>query len=200
MQDYNSNEIADPGHYEFLLQTTEIEKLGPPHKSKCTNENSIGDKHHSRYSYNGCMDRCAAMKMKKRCGIVNYFFRELVSAEDELALKPNTTAVECLRKLLIEYSDTNAFLIDCGCQQPCTQRVYEVTRKRVGDLVGPFYWRLKIRFKNKMVNVIREHTLYTAQELISQVGGSCGLFLGMSILSLIEIIFHAVISIVKVFF
>ena len=58
-------------------------------------------------------------------------------------------------------------------------------------------WDLQIRFKSKVVNIIKEHPLYKIEELISQVGGSCGLFLGMSILSVVEIIFHAVISFIQ---
>ena len=183
-----------PGSYEILLQTTEIEKLGPPYNSTCTNEKSIDDKKHSKYSYKGCMDLCAAKMMQYRCGAVIDAFQDYVTTEDEAVYDQNET-VQCLKNVIHEYI-TSKVLNDCRCPQPCKQRAYEVTQKKLKDWKN---WYLRIRFKSKMVNVIREHPLRTMQELISQVGGSCGLFLGMSLLSLMEIIFHALISIVKVF-
>ena len=195
-QDFDFWTDLYPGNYEILLQTTEIEKLGPPYNSTCTNEKSINDKNNSKYSYKGCMDRCLAKKMKDNCGVVIDVFQDYVLTEDEVPLDQNET-VRCLKSVLYEYIAKNT-LNDCRCLQPCKQRVYRKTQ-RILEVNERKNWYLTIRFETNMVNVIREHPLRTVEELISQVGGSCGLFLGMSLLSLIEIFFHAVISLVKFF-
>ena len=193
---YVEHEMLTPGIYEMLLQATEIDKLGPPYNSSCTKQKSINDKYHSRYSYKACMDRCAAMKMKRSCGVVLNWFRDYVT--DEKQTKANNETIPCLLDVLDRYLSDNNFLSDCGCKQPCQQTLYEVTQKQVRQLTPESrWWRLKIRFKNKMMNSITEYPVYTTQELISQVGGTCGLFLGMSLLSLVEIFFHAMISLFK---
>ena len=191
----NGEGNISPGAYEFLLHTTEIKKLGPPQNSKCSNKRSISDKHHSRYTYEGCVDACTAKKLKESCGIMMDAFQDYFPFKGKTAKNQSDTQ-QCYGMFLGQYYLNNTFLNNCGCQQPCKQSVYEVTQKKLSDLD---YWYLKIRFKSKMVNVIREYPLYTPQELVSQVGGICGLFLGTSLLSLVEVFFHAVISLVKVF-
>ena len=183
-----------PGEYEFMLETKKIEKLGPPYRSDCTKRKSIGDKHHSIYSYAACMDKCMADIVFSKCRDVPEAFQDYIPRNQ---IKENgNESLECFGKLLNEYMIDPRFLSSCKCQQPCSQVLYPVTRNLIRNY-SEKKWTLKIRFKSKMVNIIEEHPLHNTEELISQVGGSCGLFLGMSLLSLVEIIFHAVISFVK---
>ena len=181
-----------PGTYEFLLEMTEIEKLGPPYNSNCTNKKTIPDKQHSKYSYAACMDQCIARQTFKECGDVPHALQNYIGSHNVT----NSSNATCIADRIEEYERNPTFRKTCRCEQPCRQRLYAVTRNLVGNDYNPT-WVLRIRFKSKMVNTIKEHPLYSVEELISQVGGSCGLFLGMSILSVVEIIFHAIISLAK---
>ena len=185
--------IMNPGGYEFLLEITEIEKLGRPYQSVCTKQKSINDKYQSRYTYEGCMDRCLAQKVKEKCGRVTHLFQDFVT--EEKAIYDRNKTIDCFSKEAVVYERNSSYLASCECKQPCRQRIYKVSTKQVDWNMTD--WHLKIRFKSKMVSVITEHPLYSVEDLISQVGGSCGLFVGMSLLSVVEIIFHGLISIAE---
>ena len=193
---FPEHEMLTPGIYEMLLQTTEINRLGPPYNSSCTKQKSINDRHYSKYSYKACMDKCAALKMQEACGVVLNWYQDYITEEKQE--ESDNRTIPCLLDVLDRYLVDNKYLNDCGCKQPCEQTLFEVTQKQVRQYnITEQRWRLKIRFKSKMVNSITEYPAYTTQELISQVGGTCGLFLGMLLLSLVEIFFHAMISLFK---
>ena len=120
----------------------------------------------------------------------------VIEAPDSSKDNKNET-IACFRQFYALYVQNSSFLVDCVCPPPCKETLYEVSHKRVSDIGLKNSWLLKIRFKSKTVQVMKEYERYSAEELISNVGGLCGLFLGMSILSLAEIAFHAVISIIK---
>ena len=96
----------------------------------------------------------------------------------------------------IKYFYKFTFLSGCKCKESCKPKIYKATQRKV-KMFNDSKWRLKIKFESNMVNIIREYPLYTFEELISQLGGTCGFFMGMSILSVFEIIFHIIISLFK---
>ena len=191
--DYEGGSLP-PGEYEYMLEMTKIEKLGHPYRSNCTKKKSIGDKHHSKYSYTACLDKCMADIILDKCGEVPDAFQNYVT--ENRIINGGNESLQCFSKMFREYLDDTKLLGLCNCQQPCTQIFYTVTRNLVSSH-SEREWMFRIRFKSGMVNIIKEHPLYRIEELISQVGGSCGLFLGMSLLSVVEIIFHAAISFIQ---
>ena len=188
-----------PGVHEIMLEKTEIEKLGPPYKSLCTHQKNIADRHNSKYTYAFCIDKCVTMKTWKKCGDVPKVSQDYITDVHKNTAKDRNETIQCFQELLIAYMYDKTFLNDCECKQSCEQKLYDVTQRQV-EQYEESKWFLKIRFKSKMVNIIKEHPLYGTEELISQVGGSCGLFLGMSLLSLVEIVFYVVISLARHFF
>ena len=180
-----------------MLQMVEMEKLGPPYDSHCTKDRFIGDVKNSIYSCDSCVDKCFAMKLKNKCGDVLEKFQDyVIETPDELKGDHNET-ISCFRQFYALYSHNSSFLDECVCPPPCKETFYEIFHKQVDVIGDENVWSLKIRFKSKMVKVIKEYERYSAEELISNVGGLCGLFLGMSMLSLAEIVFHSIISITK---
>ena len=189
-----------PGYHDFLLETTVIEKLGSPFRSVCTKEQSIYDRHQSRYSYNACMDRCVAITTKEKCGDVLPLFQDYVAAAAENEAKNQSQIIECLRDHQNDYLKKSDFLKGCDCKQPCKQTLYKVSytpREIWAPEIRNNKWVITIQFKINLVNMIKEYRLVSKEELISQIGGLGGLFLGMSLLSLIEVLFYAIISIIK---
>ena len=192
-----------PGAYEISLETTEIEKLGLPYRSSCTKRKLLDDRYHSAYSYGGCLDTCMAVKLQKKCGNVGGVLGDYVTNVPRKIPENENETIECFSESIVDTLRDNNFFDDCGCLQPCKQKIYRVTQKQLTkDINGTHQsdnhdWLFKIRFKNNMVNVIKEYPLYSTQDLISQVGGSSGLFLGVSILSVMEILIYAVISLIK---
>ena len=155
---------------------------------------SIGDKDHSKYSYGACLDRCMANIILSECGALPEAFQDYIP--EARIINNGNESLPCFGKMLMEYLQNPKLLSGCNCPQLCTQTLYTATRNLVRSNTEKI-WVIRIRFKSKMVNIIKEYPLYRMEELISQVGGSCGLFLGMSILSVVEIIFHAVISFIQ---
>ena len=188
------------GSHTFLLEMTEIEKLGSPYQSKCTKNQSIDDKHHSRYSYSACMDRCLALKLYEKCKYVPPVFQDyIIEPPYEPSLDQNET-IHCYAENFSSLIASLSSHSDCVCEQPCKQTYYAETHEQEHSKPQmENRWYFQIRFKSQMVNVIKEHPKYSPEELLSNVGGICGLFLGMSILSLAEIFIHIIISIVNHF-
>ena len=183
------------GVYQFSLDTTEIKKLGPPYeKSNCTKNQTINDRGNSKYSYPACMDQCMAKRMKNKCGNVISLAEDYVDKVPQMLKGDQNKTIKCLN----DFIDSSPFRNDCDCKESCERKVYAVNQRLVPKKsIYLNSWELKINFKSKMVNVIEEHPLYTATDLISNFGGLCGLFLGMLLLSLFEILFHGIITIAK---
>ena len=143
------------------------------------------------------MDRCIAKIILRKCGALPEAFQDYVP--EARIIDNGNGSFQCFANMFSEYMiNPQVMQSQCNCQQPCIQLFYMVTQNFLSSNTKKKWW-LKIRFKSKMVNIIKEYPLYKIEELISQVGGSCGLFLGMSILSVVEIIFHAVISFIRYF-
>ncbi|XP_066937274.1 uncharacterized protein [Macrobrachium rosenbergii] len=110
----------------------------------------------------------------------------------------------CLQRVQYEFTYGN---IDCECYQPCKEMTYlpKVTTSKVND----YYFNLLHQYRKKVSSlcsrdthlltlniyidspyyeIIEETPAYTFDTLLSNIGGSLGLFIGVSVISIVEVI------------
>ena len=202
--DFSSMSALVPGSYEMLVGKKEINQLGPPYDSSCTTKKFVDDNMQLEYTFANCMDHCFSNVAKERCGDVPMISKSYV-LDTESSLSKNKSELEkCLYfKYLADYENIQKSG-RCECSLPCKRSEFDVTRIPLPQSVFMNYtdnkklrWRLRFSFRDDTVTVLTEHPLYNAEQLVSQVGGICGLFLGLSLLSISELLIHAILTFAK---
>ena len=78
--------------------------------------------------------------------------------------------------------------LNCSCPQPCFQMVYRLQ-------IMPSLERLEntwvlIYFPSKKMEVLIEREAYDISQMVGEVGGCVGMFLGVSLISIYEFLDH----------
>ena len=80
----------------------------------------------------------------------------------------------------------------CQFQPPCTRSIYDKSLEDwIWDSVpmpSTHEAKLRIQLSNPDVQVIQDQFVYDTQSLIGEVGGTMGIFLGLSCLSILDLI------------
>ncbi|XP_071496689.1 uncharacterized protein [Diadema antillarum] len=186
-----------------------IERLPEPH-GNCTHDGSDTQFQDEFYSYStlACKKQCVLDEMWDRCGCVN----DIVGDQNKCSYL-NSTEQKC--RQLIE-SLNNDGKLECYCPSPCSETVYvysasgslwpseryeehlysrvsesneiaarilqnvETTRKNLA--------RVRIYFEELNFQSIVQTKAYTFVSFLSSVGGLLGLYIGFSVVTLVEII------------
>ena len=84
---------------------------------------------------------------------------------------------------MIDYSEDHG--IECPQIPRCKRSLYQI-QVRSMDKGNPSQSRVKIQLDNPYVQTIEDSIAYDLQSLIGEVGGTLGLFLGLSTYSFVE--------------
>ena len=175
-----------PGLYEVLVTDhTVIHRCSKPYPSNCTNGEAMDKVFPGNYTKAKCEDTFRFKSMLQKCGDVILPWRQFLKPWHKNRRNISLTKDELEECLLGEFFDDN---IDTP--YPCPLPCYEVTYKTqtfhlADDSTGLL--QLNIRYATNRVTVIQEVPSYTVDKLLSDIGGWLGLFVGMSLLSLVEI-------------
>ena len=159
-----------------------------------------------RYTVASCFMSCFHMKMKKKCGPENQ------------SQKQRECQVDFYKEYPIE---------DCDCPHPCEEITYdtniirttwpkglhlqvlskgftEVFNATKQQMTAGFFQerlvQLRIYYSDLVADVVSEEEMYGVSKLMSEFGGLMGLFIGASLLSIVEIFWLVTLSIKKMFF
>ena len=207
--DYNSDDI-----YLHFQNKRIFNRLPHPYPSNCTDdqENLVGGKY--TVTVNKCKDTCVIKEQIETCNATLDHWKQSASKNLRLkatngcagkTVKNNNCAKktrDCLSKLL-KWSD------DCNCPTRCSEEFVETvitTNKK--ELSYSYQQKLSKQSKtNKHTQAfkiffsadstltnITEIPAYPANKFITDIGGWLGLFSGMSVLSVAEIIIFLVLS------
>lgn len=157
----------EPGfHHDFTLSKTVTNKLERPY-SNCSN--SIAN-----YQANNCMMKCYTEKIIERynCTFEGYDQLEGYSVCGQVVDKRKEARPACLEACPLECEFTEYFVSSSKFPKDGTR--VETT--------------VYVSFASSNYLRIKEVPLMTSESFISNVGGTLGLFLGMSFLSFIEIL------------
>ncbi|KAI6227253.1 hypothetical protein M3Y99_01273100 [Aphelenchoides fujianensis] len=187
--------VIQPGTTTTLSVTyMEMSRLGPPY-GECTDEYPDGYLYDMAYSAEGCQRSALQNLMVTQCGCF-----------DPAYPAPNNTNVSAcsIPENLDCWSDMTSAANDSACQQPCNEGLYTVTTSSGkwplnGAAAGCFTpgCERELAANMAMVEVYYEKLNYenvqespddSVSDMLSNLGGQIGLWLGMSVISLIEFI------------
>ncbi|CAD7089096.1 unnamed protein product [Hermetia illucens] len=169
-----------------------------------------------KYTQNNCVLECLTNYTLTKCGCVKFSMPRtkdmpICQASDILCYQ--TAEDDLLRDQfehgLIGYSDSP----DCNCLPACTSIVYQVeiseahfdvykvleayrenyTDENPGLVMG----RTSIFFKEQQILTIRRSQLFGTTDFLASSGGLLGLFVGISALSFVEIIYFCTVRLIS---
>ncbi|KAL9988147.1 hypothetical protein ACROYT_G002555 [Oculina patagonica] len=169
----------------------------------------------SRYSVQGCMNSCLARAQLESCNCTEAKFKfgkRICSAISK--------EVRCIQELQKRY-DSDELGCSEKCPQPCTQTSYRTSMSssawsiayekqiqsmmlREGgemgkskDMLRENILRIKIYFEELNLERITYSEYYALENLMSDIGGQLGLWIGLSVITVAEV-FQLLLDIIKV--
>ncbi|XP_033114145.1 very low-density lipoprotein receptor-like [Anneissia japonica] len=210
--------IIRPGAITFVsLRYNVVSKLGEPH-GKCNSDSEnflknlqkaygiTGD--NFKYDTAGCEKSCVIIKIKEECGCTDTVTKDANERCDVL----NKTQDVCTQLMYYLY---NQQLLNCNCLQQCHKGYYSQTVSQstwpsdvyLSQLLRSIHSindktryindetalskdvaRLEVFFEELNYQSTTEEPAYLIENLISDIGGTAGLYIGISIISFCEFI------------
>ncbi|XP_047481305.1 FMRFamide-activated amiloride-sensitive sodium channel-like [Penaeus chinensis] len=194
-----------PGSSSVAVGKTVFTRLGPPH-GRCQPDPS----NTLQYSTMMCKQLCLEREYRRRCRCYALFVQEHNNTKNDLEEVDircslfNTTQKVCMKKIAADDLDG---VLECDCPLPCRETQYrsQVTSTRANMLHYELLHKLRKNVasfcSDKMDTVvlhvyldsisyelIDESPTYTWDTLLCNLGGSLGLFVGVSMLSILEVL------------
>ncbi|XP_070560646.1 acid-sensing ion channel 2-like [Ptychodera flava] len=175
------------------IDVTNITNITPPHGS--CGEKSL--KYYDKYSINACRMECSTDFMVQMCGCKLFYMPGNITVCDI------QQSFYCGQAASVTLRNTNG---TCECPVPCSQLIYKPNlsgAKFTSDILGAHLEnryhlpsghfeknlaKLNIFFQELAVHEVEEEKAYNIFGLLCDIGGSLGLWLGGSILTVIEIL------------
>ncbi|KAI6236809.1 Amiloride-sensitive sodium channel subunit beta [Aphelenchoides besseyi] len=132
-----------------------------------------------------CLSRCRMDMLREWCKCtpltLGYLMR---NPEEELKAHPHCDYEKCI----LDVQSRNYTDIECqkNCHRDCTQIRYAVTHKTQGRLLRPDMTVMELQWGSFEYLSMKQDWVWSVTTFIAALGGSIGLWLGLSILSLIQ--------------
>ena len=182
--------VVSQGVYDVLLEQKETSRLPAPYPSNCTATEGNGNMFSKRYSRSSCFESCFLRNMLAKCGGILDRWAPLLPQRVPQNL-PQSDPNTCLMNML----DSKLLPDTCPCPLPCHEMDFGATVSRVSEFKDG--WLLYLMYKSHKVTSITEKPDYPFEQFLSEVGGLVGLLVGMSVLSVIEIVVYCVVSLLQ---
>uniref|UniRef100_A0A8C4Q8N8 Amiloride-sensitive sodium channel subunit beta n=1 Tax=Eptatretus burgeri TaxID=7764 RepID=A0A8C4Q8N8_EPTBU len=190
------------------IEVEDIELLGPPY-SNCTKDGldlSVPNLYNMTYSFQVCLSSCFQMHMVRECGCGYYLYPLPPGTE---YCQKNSHWAYCYYKLYNRLSHENTSCMD-ACKQPCSDKDYQMTismadwpsetsEKWIFHILSKEknmsagtkinrndIMKLNLYFEEFNHKTTKESPAQTLITLLSNFGGLFGLWMGGSVLCIIE--------------
>ncbi|XP_031573625.1 amiloride-sensitive sodium channel subunit gamma-2-like [Actinia tenebrosa] len=161
--------------------------------------------YNAKYSAMACRESCLAYNQLFRCGCLEYRFPE---EGFEVCDSTNKTIVNCLRRLHVQYQN-NGLNCSKACPISCNEehyktssssaawpfKNYEIYLKKMlnieeesSEILRQEMLKVKIFYEELNYQEIEENVSYDINDFLSDIGGQLGLWLGVSVLTGVEVI------------
>ena len=172
------------GSYDISVSKSIDKKLGYPY-NPCTEMTN------KTYRFANCFDSCIHTKVanKYNCSMKGYYkIQSLKECYSEPGIYP------------LVYNESIEFRDICRdeCPKECESIIYASSSSKLGD--GQYIGFYEIHFSTFSYLEITQIPKLNFFSLISNIGGSLGLFIGFSFLSLVEILEFIIDIILIIFF
>jgi acid-sensing ion channel, other len=168
-------------------------------RRNCYFENERKLKFFNKYSMQNCIHECLSNASLEICNCVQYF--QIRDQKSTLCF--GIDDIVCFEKVLSVINDvtSDAFKF-CDCLPSCNHIDYKfdvILQKLKESSVerNVTSSSLSIYFASDEFVVLKRHESFGAVTLVSNIGGLLGLFLGVSILSVVEIFYYFVIRFIN---
>lgn len=133
-------------------------------------------------TFTECRDNCLDKKLQN---IVPCSFPFLKASNKKVCINSSEFLEDAYRKTLEFYRTMK--LSDCDCKRKCTDVIYSV----MSDVVNmPWEWKstVQLSYPINIYEVVIENHAYSLESLLSDIAGSIGFYMGVCILSIVEIV------------
>ena len=142
--------------------------------------------------------QCYAKHIQSKCGALNTYWQRVLPP---LEMDGNQTVL--INKTEKETSACIGEFVDqrkpsCPCRIPCEETRYDAQIEKYKDFLlneDPII-SLQIYFETREITKITEVLSYDTTRFLADIGGLIGLLIGMSVLSVFEVLFCIVLYIV----
>ena len=187
--------VVEDGVYNAVMNQKNYIRLPNPYPSQCIKK-SLKEESLFLYTRKLCKQHCYAKSLLKRCGALNAYWRQDLPSlvTDENTTKANNLTEHQIRKCFLEFLHHTKQ--PCECKVPCEEIQYSAKIEKFRDLKKVGAIKMFVYFETmETITHITELPSYDITRFLADMGGIAGLLLGMSILSVFEVIFCLVLFI-----
>ena len=180
------------GHqWNVFIDKTEVYRLPDPYPSQCTDEGNVFSKVNTLGSK---QEACALSYMLRECGDVIDRWKRYV--KDEI-LPYNTTKYASRRDCLHKVTNFISWKVapDCDSRLQCHGVRYDIRTESFPTTNS--YTRIDVYFDKPHTTKMSEIPDYRFEDFIGALGGFVGICVGMSIFSILELIWYMFLSLVS---
>ncbi|CAH1373761.1 unnamed protein product [Tenebrio molitor] len=165
-----------------IISDEAIRDLSPKQRNCKFNDDPHDLKHSPVYTYNLCRIECRINLALKYCNCTPHYYKR--NADEQIC---NMAGMYCLSKHpeVVSLIDPKTEKSLCHCLQNCNLQA--VTTEVVSSGGWFLTTRLSVEFQSFPKERYRRTLIFTKTDILIQIGGIYGLFLGCSVLSFIEI-------------
>lgn len=198
----------------FGLKTKVLKRLDAPYGSCSDTFRPDPYIYEEHYSPEGCHRNCFQLKVLQQCGCGDPRFPLPNGDERPFCSAKSVADRQCLSNLTSDSGGYHHIQLECLCQQPCTENVFEtaysaaawpsvnfkigVDCPAVPDIYNDTtactdYYRkntayIEIYYEQLNFETLNETAGYTMVNLFSDFGGNIGLWIGFSVITMCEIV------------
>ncbi|XP_066267851.1 uncharacterized protein [Branchiostoma lanceolatum] len=208
---------TEPGKSTFVgLKRSSVKRQPHPY-GDCTSYQERDALYGGKYTYETCQHSCLQAALLERCGCSD----ELIAINSTLCSVLNKTQECCRQDVRTRHEDGN---LPCDCRQSCNEDSYALWLSSSLWPSDSYVWyvleniharsqarnlpldprelrqnltRVHVYFRDLNYELITENPTYTEEALLSSLGGLLGLYVGLSVITVFEII-NLVVDVVKV--
>ena len=186
----SSGQNIYPGIYTTLLERTLTYRKPFPYPSNCSDGENIEHYFSDEYTERSCLETCLMKKMYSECGAVLDWWRDYIKPEHDRKVSKSYSELQmCLLRQSMSAAGGN--FTGCRCPMPCKSTEFKPLFLRSSHVN---YWGISLQYRSMETTHIWEKELYPLKNVFSNVGGTLGLYTGMSVISMLEIIIFVCLS------
>ena len=183
--------IKDRGTYDVMIHDKRVNyRLKHPFPSNCTdgeNRNIFP----GPYTVKKCQDTCLFNKMLRECGTVVDHWRKYIHKNISINETWEFTA-SCLKHVARKRIN-NSF---CQCPLSCSETTFDTDLKQMQYIAYTNVAEFRLVYEKNTFTMVTEIDAYPFEKFLTDIGSWCGLFTGMSVLSIVEILIFLLLAMV----